>query len=164
MVICLTAQGEQFVHVDDMVVVVILHEDGFYVLEVEEVLGLVEVVHQEAEGLLFVVYDVVFLLVVLQFFVGEVREDVQVLVSDAFPFLGEQDLFLRDYFLGLFVVVLEVDLHVGDVAGVGGALEGDELSDVPADGEYHLCVSYHQEEECDAEEEQVHVAVLFEGE
>jgi hypothetical protein len=58
------------------------------------------------------------------------------------------------------VLVVEVDLHVGDIARVGGALQGNEFGDVAANGEDHLSVGDDQEEEDDAEEEEKDIAIL----
>lgn len=88
-VVRLAALTQHIVDVNDVVVVVILHQDGLDVLGPALILRLVEVVHHQAEGLLLVVDDVVLLLVVLELFVGQVGEDVQVLVADPLPLLGE---------------------------------------------------------------------------
>ena len=64
-----------------------------------------------------VVDDAVLVLIILQFLVGQIRETVCVFAPDAFPFLSEEDLFLRDDLFG-GNGWLWLDLFIGDIARV----------------------------------------------
>jgi hypothetical protein len=99
--------------------------------------------HDETEWLLLKVNDAVLVLVILQFLIGQIRKTLHVFIPYAFPLLRQQYLFLCDHLpssngLGIY-------LDVGNIAGVGGTLEHDELGDATADCEYHLGIGDHQE-------------------
>jgi hypothetical protein len=64
------------IHVDDVIVIVVLHQDGFDVLESALGVGVVEVVNDNTKGLLLVIDYIILLLIIFQLFIGQIREDL----------------------------------------------------------------------------------------
>ena len=104
-----------------MKVVVVLHEQRFDVLNSALSTPAIETVDQQTERLLFIVDDAVFVLIILQFLISQIRKTVRIFTPNALPLLRQKDLFLC-YYLFCSDGRLWIYLNIGDIARISGTL------------------------------------------
>jgi hypothetical protein len=102
-------------------VVVVLHKQRFDVLNPALSAPAIETMNQEAERLLFIIDDTVFVLVILQFLICQIRETVCIFTPNALPLLRQKNLFLCNY-LFRSDGRLWLYLNIGDITRIGGTL------------------------------------------